>query len=119
MRQILICGVHWEFSKKGTQDTVVILALVSGTENVDNGKDSVVHCEPFELFQFVPENIISQKEKKMKNSRNRHAVNKHIHKEKRRHRYAKPNIGKINTAVIHRVNSHAGKCQISTNKQLH
>lgn len=88
VRQILISDVHWEFSKKGTQETVVILTLVSGTENVDNGKDNVFHCEPFVLFQFVPENTISQREKKKKNSKKSPCSFIHIHKEKRIHRYA-------------------------------
>lgn len=129
VRQILISDVHWEFSKKGTQETVVILTLVSGTENVDNGKDNAFHCEPFVLFQFVPENTISQREKKKKNSKkNLHAV---LYTYTRRKEYtdtqtSKPGIGgcllergKINITVIQRLNFHAGKCQISTNKQLH
>lgn len=52
------------FAKKIPKKQLWYLTLVSGTENVDNGKDNVFHCEPFVLFQFVPENIILQKEKK-------------------------------------------------------
>lgn len=121
VRQILISDVHWEFSKKGTQEMAVILTLVSGTENMDNGKDNVFHCEPFVLFQFVPENTISQRGKKKKEKlkkKNLHAV---LYTYTRRKEYtdtqtSKPGIGgcllergKINITVIQRLNFHADK----------
>lgn len=76
------------FAKKDTQETIVIFNSGQWHRECGQWEGQCISLWTFCTVSVFVWKYYFAKGKKRKNSRNRHAVNKHIHKEKRIHRYA-------------------------------